>query len=274
MEIAPATDIIRGVDSHRRLKSLPMICISIAQESRTLALVDMLNAVALGADMIELRLDTFEKDPNLAELFTAKRAPILMSCRRPEDGGAWDGSEEERLMLLRNAVISKCDFVEIELDAVIEPQEVVARLALQAPIGLHLLEAKRVPLNASAVVVGLCYAADIPLDRLSALRERIAETLAAEECLVERLKPERRQVNIRPFLRELSLAENGRLEMHLHLLPAGTARPDEVMSVLGLGDLVDAGIILERTRLNLRDETDQSTLTAEPAVAHSMKEPT
>jgi 3-dehydroquinate dehydratase/shikimate dehydrogenase len=39
-----------------------------------------------------------------------------MSCRRPQDGGAWDGSEEERLALLRQCIISKADYVEIELD--------------------------------------------------------------------------------------------------------------------------------------------------------------
>src|SRR5262249_25286066 len=35
----------------------PMICITIAQESRTLALADMLNAVQMGADLLEVRLD-------------------------------------------------------------------------------------------------------------------------------------------------------------------------------------------------------------------------
>src|SRR5262245_2837078 len=95
-----------------------MICVTIAQESRTLARADMLNAVRLGADLVEIRLDRFEKDPQLAELFVAKRdKPILVSCRRPQDGGAWHGTEEERLMLLRQAVIGKADYVEIELDA-------------------------------------------------------------------------------------------------------------------------------------------------------------
>ncbi|VTS04596.1 type I 3-dehydroquinate dehydratase [Tuwongella immobilis] len=93
-----------------------MICISIAQESRRLVLVDILNAVMLGADMVEVRLDCFEKDPNIGELFANKRKPILCSCRRPEDGGNWDGTEEERLMLLRQAIISGADFVEMEAD--------------------------------------------------------------------------------------------------------------------------------------------------------------
>ena len=43
-----------------------MICVSIVQESRRLALADMLNAAMLGADLIEVRLDKFEKDANQA----------------------------------------------------------------------------------------------------------------------------------------------------------------------------------------------------------------
>lgn len=93
-----------------------MICVSIVQESRRLALADMLNAAMLGADMIEVRLDKFEKDANLTELVSAKRKPLLFSCRRPQDGGQWAGADDERLILLRAAVIAKADYVEIELD--------------------------------------------------------------------------------------------------------------------------------------------------------------
>jgi 3-dehydroquinate dehydratase/shikimate dehydrogenase len=92
-----------------------MICISIAQESRKFALVDMLNA-APQCDMIEVRLDRFEKDPELKELVSRKPHPLIMACRRRRDGGDWSGSEPERLTLLRQAVVSGTDYVEIELD--------------------------------------------------------------------------------------------------------------------------------------------------------------
>ncbi|HEX3147766.1 MAG TPA: type I 3-dehydroquinate dehydratase [Gemmataceae bacterium] len=94
-----------------------MICVTIVQESRRLALADMLNAAMLGADLVEVRLDKFEKDANLTELVTARRKPVLFSCRRPKDGGEWSGTEDERLTLLRSAVIAKADYVEVELDA-------------------------------------------------------------------------------------------------------------------------------------------------------------
>ncbi len=93
-----------------------MICISINQESRRLALVDMLNAAGQ-CDLLEVRLDRFEKAPDLKDLFANKPKPVIMTCRRVQDGGNWDGSEEERLALLRQCIVSKADYVEIEVDA-------------------------------------------------------------------------------------------------------------------------------------------------------------
>lgn len=93
-----------------------MICITIAQESRHLLLADMLNAAAMGADMVEVRLDCLENAPNFTEMMAAKRIPVVFSCRRPQDGGQWKGSEEERLTLLRQAIMAKADYVEIEYD--------------------------------------------------------------------------------------------------------------------------------------------------------------
>src|SRR5262245_61169793 len=92
-----------------------MICISIFQESRRFALADMLNA-APQCDLLEVRLDRFGKAPDVGELLAHKPRPVIMSCRRERDGGAWHGSEDERLALLRQCIISKADYVEIELD--------------------------------------------------------------------------------------------------------------------------------------------------------------
>jgi 3-dehydroquinate dehydratase/shikimate dehydrogenase len=92
-----------------------MICISLAQESRRMALADMLNA-APQCDLLEVRLDRFAKAPDVGELLAHKPKPIILSCRRRQDGGEWSGSEDERLALLRQCIVSKADYVEIELD--------------------------------------------------------------------------------------------------------------------------------------------------------------
>jgi 3-dehydroquinate dehydratase/shikimate dehydrogenase len=92
-----------------------MICITINSESRRFALVDMFNA-ARQCDLLEMRLDKFGKAPELGEIIAKKPKPIIMSCRRVEDGGLWDGSEQERLAILRQCVVSKADYVELEMD--------------------------------------------------------------------------------------------------------------------------------------------------------------
>ncbi len=92
-----------------------MICVSIATESRRMAMADMLTA-AHQADLLEVRLDRFDKAPDFAELLAARRKPVILSCRRARDGGEWRGTEDERLALLRQCVVHKADYVEIELD--------------------------------------------------------------------------------------------------------------------------------------------------------------
>ncbi len=93
-----------------------MICISINQESRRLALADMVNAKPFG-DVLEVRLDRFGKSPDIGEMIAARPKPVIMACRRPDDGGFFEDTEKERLALLRQCIISKADYVEIELDA-------------------------------------------------------------------------------------------------------------------------------------------------------------
>jgi 3-dehydroquinate dehydratase/shikimate dehydrogenase len=92
-----------------------MICISIANKSRRFALVDLFNA-APQCDLVEVRLDYFDQAPNISEILANKRKPVIMTCRRAKDGGEWMGQEEERLALLRQCIVSRADYVEIELD--------------------------------------------------------------------------------------------------------------------------------------------------------------
>ncbi len=92
-----------------------MICISVSPSSRTLAPVDLLNA-SRKCDMIELCLDQFIKTPDVAELIKVVDKPLLLSCRRPRDGGHWRHSEEDRLQLLRNSIVAGPAYIELELD--------------------------------------------------------------------------------------------------------------------------------------------------------------
>ena len=92
-----------------------MICVSVAPESRTLARADLVNA-AQRCDLIELCLDRLIKQPDVKEMIEGIAKPILISCRRPQDGGHYRGSEEDRQMLLRQAIIAEPAYIELDLD--------------------------------------------------------------------------------------------------------------------------------------------------------------
>ena len=66
--------------------------------------------------MMEIRLDRLEKSPEVKELIDGCKKPAIISCRRTQDGGEWNGPEASRLALLRQAVLDKAAYVEIELD--------------------------------------------------------------------------------------------------------------------------------------------------------------
>lgn len=93
-----------------------MICVSVSPKSRTLAKVDLLNAAHHG-DLVELCLDQLiKKDPNFSELLACIDKPIIVSCRKKEDGGEWTGTEEERITLLRSAIVAGPAYIELDLD--------------------------------------------------------------------------------------------------------------------------------------------------------------
>ncbi len=148
-----------------------------------------------------------------------------------------------------------CDeVVELELDEEIPAEEVRDRLARQAPPGLEIKSAQAIPLKGGVHVRGASYRVAVPAKRQADLPERIAALLAAPECRVERARPQRRLVDIRPYLRNLRLLD-GALELDLVVTPTGSARPDEVLGLLGLGDLLKSGAVLERITLELNEPT-------------------
>jgi 3-dehydroquinate dehydratase / shikimate dehydrogenase len=92
-----------------------MICISVSPESRTLAKVDLLNAAAR-CDVVELGLDHLLKEPNVGELIEGIPKPMLVSCRNKEQGGFWEGTEAERITLLRSAIVAGPAYIELDLE--------------------------------------------------------------------------------------------------------------------------------------------------------------
>jgi radical SAM-linked protein len=150
-------------------------------------------------------------------------------------------------------VVGREEVVELELDDEIPPEEIHTRLAHQAPPGLTIHSVQRISPRAGAQVRRVCYRLALPAGRRAALADRIATMLAAPHCWIDRTRPQPRRLDIRPYLRGLQVVGDD-LEMDLWVTPNGTARPDEVLALLDLADLLDDGAVLERTTLELHDE--------------------
>jgi radical SAM-linked protein len=173
-------------------------------------------------------------------------------------------------------VVGCAEVVELELDEILPLDEIRTRLTGQCPPGMDILSIERIASRRTAQVRRLCYRVKVPQDRVAALRDRITAALAAPECVVERKREPVRRVDLKPWLSDLRIvdreceapAEPGdcgsagaspsrsetHLEMVLWLLPSGTARPDEVLQLLELGDLLDEGFVVERAWIELHEE--------------------
>ncbi len=74
-------------------------------------------AKKLGADILELRIDLLDSDARQALLDLKKTGmPVIITNRMKEEGGAWAGSEDERIRILVS-LIPLADAVDIELCA-------------------------------------------------------------------------------------------------------------------------------------------------------------
>lgn len=93
-----------------------MFCVTVTPTSRTLAKVDILNASRLG-DIVEVCLDFLAKEPDFSDLLEGLDVPVIFSCRRQEDGGQWKGTEAERIMLLKRAIVAGPKAIELDEEA-------------------------------------------------------------------------------------------------------------------------------------------------------------
>jgi radical SAM-linked protein len=142
------------------------------------------------------------------------------------------------------------EVLEFELSELISDADIQRRLTAQAPPGLEILSVRAIDVKASARVRRALYRC--PTVGIDDLDQRCDTFMACTECWVERHRPQPRRVNVRPFVHELHPFDD-RLELALWITPNGAARPDEVISSLGLGHVLD-GAVIERTDLEIFDE--------------------
>ncbi|TWU37261.1 shikimate dehydrogenase [Novipirellula artificiosorum] len=93
-----------------------MICVSLGRARHTRMIAEHKYLVEQGAELVELRLDFIGRAVNLKRLIENRPGPVVVTCRRREDGGRWMKSEQERMMLLRSAIAAGVEYVDIEAD--------------------------------------------------------------------------------------------------------------------------------------------------------------
>lgn len=93
-----------------------MICVSVGRTRHKYTIAEHQFLADQGVQLVELRLDFIGRSVNLSRLLDKRPCPVVVTCRRREDGGRWQRSEEERLMLLRGAIAMGVEYVDLEGD--------------------------------------------------------------------------------------------------------------------------------------------------------------
>ena len=91
---------------------------------------------AAGADLVELRLDGVA-GPDVCGALEGRHRPVIVTCRPRWEGGAFDGSEEERERLLTEAVAAGAEFVDVEARAEFVPSILRQRRGRGIVLSMH-----------------------------------------------------------------------------------------------------------------------------------------
>ncbi len=93
------------------------VIVVIGRTRHKMMVAELQEAVRRGAKLVELRLDFLAKAVDFKRLTPLKQCPWIATLRRPSDGGRFPGTEQERMMILRQAIVSGVfEWVDLETD--------------------------------------------------------------------------------------------------------------------------------------------------------------
>ncbi len=75
------------------------------------------DALAAGADAIELRVDLIDDIPAVERVLAARPCELILTVRSRDEGGAFDGSEAERISLIERLGLFEPGWIDVELSA-------------------------------------------------------------------------------------------------------------------------------------------------------------
>jgi 3-dehydroquinate dehydratase/shikimate dehydrogenase len=93
-----------------------MICVSVGRGRHRHVIAEHKHLVEKGAQLVELRLDYINGQVNLKRVLGDRPGPVIVTLRRPQDGGKYAGTEDERRILLRTAIADGVEYVDLEED--------------------------------------------------------------------------------------------------------------------------------------------------------------
>jgi 3-dehydroquinate dehydratase / shikimate dehydrogenase len=93
-----------------------MICVTIGRGRHRYLIAEHQHLVNQGAQLVELRLDCIVRKVELGRLIKNRPCPVVITIRRKQDGGLWKGTEQERILLLRQAIAAGVEYVDLEDD--------------------------------------------------------------------------------------------------------------------------------------------------------------
>jgi len=91
-----------------------MICIPIVSKTTKDAIKDMAKAEEI-ADLTEIRAD-YIKDLDLEKILAARTKPVIVTITPKNENGRFEGTEQERTALLRQAVDLDADYIDISIE--------------------------------------------------------------------------------------------------------------------------------------------------------------
>jgi 3-dehydroquinate dehydratase / shikimate dehydrogenase len=127
---------------------------------------------ATRADMVELRLDGVE-DVDVARALHGRARPVIVTCRPTWEGGRFDGSEEQRRSILREALGRGAEYVDVEWRAAFA--DVVAQDSRRIVLSSHDLQSVPPDLAARAAAMRQTGAGTI---KIAIAATRLSDSLA------------------------------------------------------------------------------------------------
>ena len=112
----------------------PLLCVTVT--GRTMEELRRGRDAAAAADLVELRLDGVDR-PDAAGALAGRRRPVIVTCRPRWEGGAFDGSEEERERILVDAFAGGAEFVDVEARAEFVPAIMRQRRGRGVVLSVH-----------------------------------------------------------------------------------------------------------------------------------------